>query len=262
VTERRLDGRRVAVTRARGGDDALAARLRALGAQVLEFPAIAAAEPESLDGLDAALRRLPRFEWAAFASATAVERVLLRMGELGLAPPALAMLGLAAVGPATAAALARRCRAPDLVAAESTGAGLAAVLGPHVRGRAVLAPRAAEGRPELVDGLEAAGAEVAAPIAYRTVPAPPETLAPLGDLLEAGGVDAVAFASPSAVRSVAGALGARAHLLRRAALAAIGPTTAGALRELGWEVAAQPDRPGAEALAEAIAEALHRRSSG
>jgi uroporphyrinogen-III synthase/uroporphyrinogen III methyltransferase/synthase len=259
VTARRLDGRRVAVTRAPGGGDALAARLRALGAEVLEFPAIAAAAPESFDDLDAALRRLPRFDWAAFASATAVERVLLRMGELGLAPPALAMLQLAAVGPATAAALARRCRAPDLVATDPTGAGLAAALGPHVRGRSVLAPRAAEGRPELVAGLEAAGAEVAAPVAYRTVPAPPETLAALGDLLEAGGVDAVAFASPSAARSVAAALGARAHLLRRAALAALGPTTAEALRGLGWVVAAQADRPGAEALAEAIAEALGRR---
>jgi uroporphyrinogen-III synthase/uroporphyrinogen III methyltransferase/synthase len=124
--------------------------------------------------------------------------------------------------------------------------------------RAVLVPRAAEGRPELVAGLVSAGAEVVAPVAYRTVPAPPEALAPLADLLEAGRVDAVAFASPSAVKSVAGALGPRAGLLGRALLAAIGPTTAEALRAAGLPVGALPARYAAADLADEIAARLAR----
>lgn len=251
-----LHGRRVAVTRGAGGEDALSARLRALGAEVLEFPAIAIAPPEDLAPLDAALRDLGRFAWAAFASVNAVERTVARLDALGVPRAALADLRLACVGPATAARLAELVRDPDLMPSEHTGAALAASLARHVTGRAVLVPRAAEGRPELVDGLAAAGAEVVAPVAYRTVAAPPEALAPLGELLAAGRVDAVAFASPSAVKSVAAALGPRAALLGRVLLGAIGPTTAAALREAGLEAGAVPTEHTAEGLAEALAGAL------
>jgi uroporphyrinogen-III synthase/uroporphyrinogen III methyltransferase/synthase len=69
-------------------------------------------------------------------------------------------------------------------------------------------------------------------------------------------VDAVVFASPSAVRAVAQALGPRAHLLARTAVAVIGPTTAEAARQEGWPVAIRPSYPGAAAFAEAIAARL------
>ena len=248
----------MAVTRGAAGEDALAARLRALGAEVLEFPSIAVAPPtpDEQAGLDAALRDLGRFAWAAFASVNAVERAVERLDALGVPRAALADLRLACVGPATAARLAELVREPDLIPGEHTGAALAASLGRHVAGRAVLVPRAAEGRPELVDGLAAAGAEVVAPVAYRTVAAPAASLEPLGDLLAAGRLDAVAFASPSAVRSVVGALGARAALLGRVRLGAIGPTTAAALRAAGLTAGAVPAAHTAEGLADALAEAL------
>jgi uroporphyrinogen-III synthase/uroporphyrinogen III methyltransferase/synthase len=256
-------GRTVVVTRGPpgpGGDDTLSLRLRELGARVLEFPSIEVGPPGPVDlaALDAALRDLPRFRWAAFASGHAVERTVERLDALGLPRGALADLRLACVGPATADRLAALVRPPDLVPLEHTGAALAAALARHVAGAAVLVPRAADGRPELLDGLRAAGAEVTAPVAYRTVPVRPETLAPLADLLAAGEVDAVAFASPSAVRSVAGALGERAGLLARSLLAAIGPTTAEALRSAGLEAGAQPEHHTATALADEIARRLGR----
>ena len=256
MTGPRLDGRRVAVTRGKGGDDPLAARLRALGAEVLEAPAVATAPPASWAPLDAALAELEAFDWIAFASATAVEAALGRLEALGRPPPP-ARVRLAAVGRATAAALARRLRPPDLVPPDATGEALAAALAPGVRGLRVLVPRAAEGRPELVDGLAAAGAEVVAAPAYRTVPAPPEALAPLGEALRRGELDAVAFASPSAVRAVVGALGAAA--LSRCALAAIGPTTAAALRDAGLEASIVPAVSTAADLADAVAARLGAR---
>jgi uroporphyrinogen-III synthase len=252
-----LAGRVVAVTRLAGGEDALADRLRALGAEVLEAPAIALAPPASWQPLDAALLALDRTAWIAFASANAAERTLERARTLGLPDAALARPALAAVGAATAERLARLLRAPDLVPAVATGAALAGALGPRVRGLRVLVPRAEEGRAELVEGLAAAGAEVVAPSVYRTVPASPETLAPLARALTVGGVDAVAFASPSAARSVAAAVGA--GLLRRALLAAIGPSTSDALRALGLEPGVQPERASGVALAEAIARRLGPR---
>lgn len=258
-----LEGRTVVVTRGpagAGGDDTLALRLRELGARVLEFPSIEIGPPGPVDraALDAALRDLGRFRWAAFASANAVERTVGRLDALGLPRGALADLRLACVGPATADRLAALVRSPDLVPLEHTGAALAAALARHVAGAAVLVPRAADGRPELLDGLRAAGAEVAAPVAYRTVAVRPETLAPLADLLAGGEVDAVAFASPSAVRSVAGALGERAALLGRALLAAIGPTTAEALRAAGLAVGVLPEHHTTVGLADEIARKLGR----
>ena len=252
----RLDRRTVVVTRAKGGEDALSARLRELGADVREIPSIAFAPPADPGPLDAALRDLSRFDWAAFASATAVERTLERLRGLGVPPTALGRLSLAAVGPATAASLARALRAPDLVPAEAKGEALAAALGERVRGRRVLVPRPAEGRPELVAGLVAAGAEVTAVEAYRTLPAPPETIAPLAAWLDAGEVAAIAFASPSAVQAIVAGLGARSALLRQATLAAIGPTTADALRAAGLAPAIQPSRYTGADLAEAIANHL------
>jgi uroporphyrinogen-III synthase/uroporphyrinogen III methyltransferase/synthase len=248
----RLDGRCVAVTRGKSGEDGLSARLRELGAKVLDVPAIAVAPPVSWEPLDAALSDLVQFDWIAFASATAVDATLSRIVALGLPPPPVGTR-LAAVGQVTAERLHERLRAPDLVPESATGASLAAAMAPHMRGRRVLVPRAAEGRPELVDGLVEAGAAVTAVACYRTVPASALAVAPLGEAILDGAVDAVSFASPSAVRSILAGLGARAALLDRCALAAIGPTTAAALQEAGLRVTVVPTRSTAADLAEAIA---------
>lgn len=258
----RLDGRRVVVTRAKGADDALPARLQELGAEVLHFPAITIGPPADTADVDRALRDLRPWAWVVFASANAVEWTLAHMARLGIPAAALAAPRLAAVGPATAEALRRAVRKPDLVPADARGEALAAALAPEVKGLRVLVPRAEEGRPELTEGLLDAGAEVLAPVAYRTLPAVPSALAPLGDLLEKGQVDAVVFASPSAVRSVAEALGARAHLVTRSAVAVIGPTTAEAARLVGWRVAIRPAYPGSAPLAEAIAQRLGAKATG
>jgi uroporphyrinogen-III synthase/uroporphyrinogen III methyltransferase/synthase len=242
----------VAVTRGKGGDDPLSARLRELGADVLDVPAITIAPPTSWDELDRALHGLEQFDWIAFASATAVDACLTRILALGIPPPPVGTR-LAAVGKATARRLHERLREPDLVPEQATGAALAVAMAPHVRGRRVLVPRAAEGRHELVDGLVEAGADVVEATCYRTLPATPSALAPLGEAIAEGTVDAIAFASPSAVRSVVGALGPRAPLLERCLIAAIGPTTAAAIEEAGLRVAVVPAESSAEALADAIA---------
>lgn len=244
------------VTRAGLGQDALAERLRELGAAVRELPAIALAPPTDPGPLDAALLHLERFAWVVFASAAAVDRVLFRLGELGVDRAALSSRSLAAVGGATGARLESAVRGPDLVPLETTGEALARALAPFVGGRSVLVPRAAEGRPEILAGLAAAGAEVTAVEAYRTLPAPAETLAGMASWIERQEVDAVAFASPSAVRAVAAALGPKARLLGRVLLAAIGPTTAEALREVGLLAGVVADRHTGKGLAEAIAARL------
>ena len=256
-----LRGRLVAVTRARSDEDALSARLVELGAEVLEAPAISVGPPASFEDLDRALEALECTDWIAFASANAVERTVARAAERGLSVAALARPRLAAIGPASAARLALLVRAPDLVALESRGSALAAALAPLVNGLRVMVPRAEEGRPELVEGLERAGAVVVSPVAYRTVAASSESLAHLAIALGAGAVDAITFASPSAVRAVVKALGPVARLLPRVVLAAIGPTTGAELRASGLPVTVQPTRSSGVALADALAQTLGPRSA-
>lgn len=256
MSSQRLDRRTVAVTRGRSGEDALTARLAELGATVRDIPSLSFAPPADAAPFDAALRELSGFDWVVFASATGVERTLERMRALGLATAALARPLLAAVGPATATSLARAVREPDLVPPEARGEAMAAALAPRVRGKRILLPRPAEGRPELVEGLLAAGAEVVAVEAYRTLPAPPEAVRPLAAWIRAGEVHAVTFASPSAVKAVVGGLGGDAPLLARVVLAVIGPSTGQAIREAGLEVGCQPTRYTARDLAEAVADRL------
>jgi uroporphyrinogen-III synthase/uroporphyrinogen III methyltransferase/synthase len=88
---------------------------------------------------------------------------------------------------------------------------------------------------------------------------PPAALAPLRAWLSAGEVDAVTFASPSAVHAVLSALGDGVPLLGRVLLAAIGPTTADALRGAGLAPGVVPDRHTGPDLADAVARSLAAR---
>jgi uroporphyrinogen-III synthase/uroporphyrinogen III methyltransferase/synthase len=256
-----LAGRTVAVTRGDKRNDPLAARLRELGARVLEVPSITFAPPASFGPLDEALRQLRRFAWAVFASANGVERTLDRAAEIGVPREDWRGVRLAAVGPATAERLAVALRVPDLIPPEARGTSLAAALAPLVAGVPVLVPRAEEGRPDIVEGLLRAGAEVCAPVAYRTIPVDADALQPLADALATGSVDAITFASPSAVRSVVSALGPGAMAaLSSVTLAAIGPTTGAAIRDAGLTPSVEPPEYTVPALAAALAAALSRRA--
>jgi uroporphyrinogen-III synthase len=102
---------------------------------------------------------------------------------------------------------------------------------------------------------------VDAPVAYRTLPVP-EGAAALRERLVRGALDALTFASPSAVRSFAAGLDAAARgACRRALVAAVGPATAAALREAGIEPDAVAASPGAEGLVAALAAAARRRGA-
>jgi len=85
--------------------------------------------------------------------------------------------------------------------------------------------------------------------AYRTVPAPAEDLAWLADRLTAGELHVLTFFAPSQVAAIA-ALVDPAVLGRARIVAAVGPTTAEALRARGVRVDLVARAPSAEALAE------------
>src|SRR6185369_9521402 len=98
---------RIVVTRPKTQAAPLTSRLRELGAKVRAAPAIRIVDPHSWSGLDAALKRLDRYDAVIFTSANAVDRFFRRARHVlktRLRPPRR----LFAIGPATARAL-RTC---------------------------------------------------------------------------------------------------------------------------------------------------------
>jgi uroporphyrinogen-III synthase len=167
----------------------------------------------------------------------------------------------AAVGPATANAAAAEGFTIDYVAKEFLGVALARELGASLAGKRVLLPRSERAGRDLPDALRRVGAEVTEIVAYRTGGVGAAEPGVIEALREAR-VDVVSFFSPSAVENLRGELGAEAlsRLGARAALAAVGPMTAAALRNAGLPVAIQAKEATSESMATAIAEYFSTRS--
>jgi uroporphyrinogen-III synthase len=116
-----------------------------------------------------------------------------------------------------------------------------------VSGASVLWPRGDLARPTLGDALRQAGADVEEAVVYRTLPYPAGA-ARLRDLTADGALEAVVFASPSAVAS---ALAGGVELSRLRCYS-IGPATTDALQASGVAVAAQAESHDDDGLLAAI----------
>ncbi len=256
---RPLFGRRVVVTRARAQASELARRLSDLGARVLEVPTIRIDPPaDGGAGLDraAAGLRAGAYRWIVFTSVNAVEALMARVPDARR----LGGVSLAAVGPATAAALEKYRLVADLVPPRQEAAGLLDVFpAPHSSDpfglapaeRRVLFPRAAEGREVLVEGLSDQGWQVDLVEAYRTVPAPAEE----GVAEELATAEAICFSASSTVTGFLQAYGASAV---PPVVVCIGPVTAATARQAGLDVTAVASSASVAGLADAVAAALRR----
>ncbi len=249
-----LAGKAVVVTRGREQAGELARRLEALGATVYTVPTIRFEPPEDTSPLDRAAAELDRFDWVVFTSPNGVRFFWERLQALGFGAERLARPRVAAVGPGTAAELARRGRLPDAVPPEALTARIPAALG-NVRGRRILLPRTDIAGPELAEALRATGAEVVEVVAYRTLP---ETAGAeeLLRLLEGGRVDAITLTSASTARNLAALVGSARPLLERVKIVCIGPVTARAAAEAGLKVDVVAGEHTLEGLVQAVVEAF------
>ncbi|MHC4480791.1 MAG: uroporphyrinogen-III C-methyltransferase [Planctomycetota bacterium] len=236
--DRPLFGKRVLITRTRRQASALARLLVEEGAVPIELPTIEIEPAVDEAAAEAALKglRAGAYAWVVFTSANGVEVFSGLMRERGLDARAFAGAKAAAIGPATAEALAERGITADAIAAQYVAEGVVEALRPHLsRHDRVLLPRAESARPELVEGLSALGARVDEVILYRAA-VPREPPAEALSLLREGGVDIVTFTSSSTVRNLAALLGDDVEGLRKPLVACIGPITAKTARDLGLRV--------------------------
>lgn len=266
VTERHrrgIEGVRVAVTRplvqgvADGTEvqDPLAVELDAAGVVVVSRPLVAIVEPLDREPLQSAAGAWRSYDWLVFTSGNAVRFFARAVREAG--SDTSGVIGaprVAAVGPATAAAVEAELGLPVAVVPEFfTGDELAAAMATvaPVRGATVLWPRALEAREALPRDLVAAGARLDAPVAYRTVPLR-DAAAALAQLMADGGVDVVTLTSPSAVRCLA----AEGPPPTGVIIAAIGTSTAEAAIDAGLPVHVVPVHQTIPGLVAALVEHL------
>jgi uroporphyrinogen III methyltransferase / synthase len=236
--QRPLAGLSVAVTRARAQASGLAARLRGLGAEVIEAPAI------RIVPLDGPAPELSGYDLVCLTSPNGVEVLFSRLAAGGLDARALAGARVAAIGPGTARALAERGVIADVVPERFVAEGLLEALADVPVSRALVA-RAASARDVLVDGLRARGTEVDVVALYETVASPLSE----AELSAVRSADYVTFTSSSTVRFFLESAGATDL---RARLVSIGPVTTATLREHGLAPDVEAARHDIEGLIDAL----------
>lgn len=270
-----LRGRRVLITRSADRAGPLAALLGSLGAEPLLLPLIDFERAADQPALDAALDDLVAggFDWLVVSSITTVRMLVEKAVERGTTPAALLPAGMrvATIGPSSRRILEAVGIPVALAPVDIQSAEGLVELWTAAPAR-VLLPQADIAAPALRDGLAAKGADVTAVVAYHTVDYPARQelrleaelpsavgishpVAP-GELsqsqtrreLDAGTLDAVVAASPSAARRIAATL----LPLGRCRFIAIGRPTAAEAAALGIPVAATAQVPTPDGIVAAL----------
>lgn len=221
-----LSGRRVIVTRPLNAAHELNNGLRALGADVIPAPLIGIGVVS--DNQPEVLSRVHEFDWIVFSSRHGVRGFRRALDRAGSDFRALSRARIAAVGPVTARELGAWGIRADLVANPARADVLVQQLLAHENApKRVLFPSGTLALETIPAALGARGIEVVSLTVYETRKLPLETRV-CEELVR--GVDAVLFASPSAVT----AFGESRATLGSARVVCIGPTTARAAAPFGW----------------------------
>ena len=248
-----LFGQRIVVTRAREQADALSAKLRALGADVIEMPTIEIVAASDYGPLDRALAELASYDWLIFTSVNGVRFFLERLDRSQKDLRAL-KARICAIGDATRQALGALHLKVDVMGQEFVAESLVEALSKFdLAGKRVLLPRATVARDVLPLALRTRGACVDVVEAYRTII--PESAARQAEQIFgcARKPDWITFTSSSTVQNFVQAAGARA--LEGVKVASIGPVTTATAKKLEVAVTVEASPYTTDGLVAAI---VHR----
>jgi uroporphyrinogen-III synthase len=232
---RPLAGTRILVGRARHQASRLSEGLRSLGASVIEVPFIEIRKPQSFEPMDNALKNLKSYDWLILTSVNGVKALSERRKKFRLTRRHFKHLQIAAIGPATKAALVKSGLKVKMVPEEYVAESVVKGLRDQVGGKRILLVRAKVARDVIPEALSEAGAHVDVVEAYETV-VPKKSAERLKTVMKIANrrPHIVTFTSSSTARNFAELLGvARARSLKKVQCASIGPVTSATLRELG-----------------------------
>ena len=221
------------------------------GAGTRSVPSVQFVDPDSWSDCDAAILRIKNYDAILFTSRNAVEFFLRRIQVT--APAARPVVGsrrVYAIGERTQEALEESGINVTGISELASAEGLADVIGGEAAGKRFLFPKSNIAREVLPDSLRELDAVVDEVVVYKTVAPGGRELDAVRDSLLNRAIDAITFFSPSAVRNFTQMIGT-AHLAN-VPIAAIGPTTAEAIRQAGLDVAVVSPTPATQSLVEAL----------
>jgi uroporphyrinogen-III synthase len=254
VKHKALSGMTVIITRAAGQAPELARRLRAEDAKPIALPVIELRPPHSFQPLDSALRHLSRYDWLILTSVNGVAAFFRRLRRLEIPRSSLRGIKIAAIGPATRAAIERRGLRVHITPPEYVAEAVVRALKKGIAGKRVLLVRAAVARDVIPRELRRAGAHVDVVAAYETT-LPLRARRQVNELFHRSAVrpDVITFTSSSTVCNFLKAASPRIRKeLRQVALASIGPVTTATLRKHGLRATIQAQDYTIEGLCRAI----------
>ena len=236
-------------------DPELASRLWRQGWRSVHVPTIAVVAARDGGALERARSELLSYDWVVLTSKRGVDALF---DGLSGAPPT--SVRWAAVGPATSRAL--RARGIEVEAQPAIAVGdaipAAMALRSQLEGARVLLARADAADQSLPENLRRAGAQVDDVLAYHNLTGPNEAREPLRRALLDPELEAVIFASGSAVQGLCELAGPALALARHLKVFTIGPKTSASAARLGFEVRAEAQTTDASGLSAAAERGIER----
>ena len=255
-----LFGYKVLLTRPKELVSAMSAKLRRLGAEVLELPAIAIAPVKEEDKVKEALDRLEEYQWIVFTSPSGV-RIFLDdfMKKYKADIRRLGNAKIAALGSGTARELGRRGLIPDLIPEVYDGRSLGEKLAEVCeKGAKVLIPRAAIGSHEIIEALGTRTDLQITDLATYDTLYEKSRLIDAAKEFEQGKIHCAVFTSASTVKGFVKALPELDYTKVKAAC--IGKQTKAAADAFGMETYMAP-KAEMDALADLIVEMKNRETA-
>lgn len=232
---------RVAITRPKERAEDTIKLIKRRGWEAVVIPAVEIV-PRDKKEILSAVGKVEDYDWLVLTSSTGVELMHKHFGG------SLKKVKIAAIGAKTKEVLEKRGIKVDLIPKEYKAENLAEeMIKKGIEGSHILVARAAIGREVLVEELKR-HARVTEVALYDT-----EMPKNVSGVEALKGVDAVIFTSSQSVRNLHAAFGEKLKkTIKNAKICAIGPITAGTLKELGIRVDVMPEEYTVEACLEAL----------
>jgi uroporphyrinogen-III synthase len=254
-----LSGRRVVVTRTRDQLSELAAKLAALGADVVELPVIRISREVSKQALADVMLEFGGYDWIAFTSANGVHNFFGEFLRIFDDIRSMGLIRIACIGDATAKAIADlhlkvECR-PEKATAEALAAAMVAT--GSMDSAKILVITGNLNREVLVSKLEEARAIVDSLQVYKTE-AVDLTSHPAAAEFRRLGADAVLYASSSSAKCFVdqGDVLRIGEGGRKPLNGSIGPQTSETMRKVGLRVDFEAPTPGIDELVAELVKSL------
>jgi uroporphyrinogen III methyltransferase/synthase len=251
-----LFGQRIVITRDHSQAGDLSARLRALGAEAIEMPAIAVQPAQDPRPLCTAIARLESYDWLIFTSANGI-RFFLEALDVSNRDLRALRARICAIGPATRRSIEALHLKVDLMPSEYVAESLvAAFAGEDLTNKRILLPRAAVARDVVPAELASRGAHVDVVEAYRTVTPDDAAFRAKAVFGQYHKPHWIVFTSSSTVKNFLAV--ASKDALNGVRIASIGPVTSETIRSYGLEPAVQAESFTIDGLVEAIERACRK----